>query len=165
MKALVYHGPGQKSSESVGDPKPVDPTDIVVRIDTTTICGTDLAHPQGRRARGDRWQGARPRGGRHGGGGRLGGEHAGGGRPGDRPGDHLVRAVRELASARCRATASPPAALLDLRHLIDAPSRVHPGAYAETSVHKVPEGVTDQQVAVPTDILPRLRGGRAPTAA
>src|SRR5258705_2061134 len=42
MKALVYHGPGQKSWESVDDPKPVEPTDIVVRIDTTTICGTDL---------------------------------------------------------------------------------------------------------------------------
>src|ERR1700759_4463761 len=42
MKALVYHGPGQKSWESVEDPKTVDPTDIVVRIDTTTICGTDL---------------------------------------------------------------------------------------------------------------------------
>src|SRR5450432_369694 len=42
MKALVYHGPGQKSWDSVDDPKPTDPTDIVVRIDTTTICGTDL---------------------------------------------------------------------------------------------------------------------------
>ena len=42
MKALVYHGPGQKSWDTVDDPKLVEPTDIVVRIDTTTICGTDL---------------------------------------------------------------------------------------------------------------------------
>ena len=42
MKALVYHGPGAKSWEDVPDPKVQDPTDVVVRIDTTTICGTDL---------------------------------------------------------------------------------------------------------------------------
>jgi alcohol dehydrogenase len=42
MKALVYHGPGQRGWDTVEDPKIVDPTDVVVRIDTTTICGTDL---------------------------------------------------------------------------------------------------------------------------
>ncbi|MGV1047176.1 MAG: zinc-dependent alcohol dehydrogenase family protein [Solirubrobacterales bacterium] len=42
MKALVYHGPGQRSWDSVEDPTIIDPTDIVVRVDTTTICGTDL---------------------------------------------------------------------------------------------------------------------------
>ena len=42
MKALVYHGPGQKSWDTVPDPAPAEPTDIVVQIDTTTICGTDL---------------------------------------------------------------------------------------------------------------------------
>src|SRR4051794_34687306 len=42
MKALVYHGPGNKSWDIVADPKPTEPTDIVVQIDTTTICGTDL---------------------------------------------------------------------------------------------------------------------------
>jgi alcohol dehydrogenase len=42
MKALVYHGPGQRGWDSVNDPSITDPTDIVVRIDTTTICGTDL---------------------------------------------------------------------------------------------------------------------------
>ena len=42
MKALAYHGPGQRSWDPVADPKPTEPTDIVVRIDTTTICGTDL---------------------------------------------------------------------------------------------------------------------------
>jgi len=42
LKALVHHGPGQKSWDTVEDPAPAEPTDIVVRIDTTTICGTDL---------------------------------------------------------------------------------------------------------------------------
>jgi alcohol dehydrogenase len=42
MKALVYHGPGQRGWDSVDDPTIIDPTDIVARIDTSTICGTDL---------------------------------------------------------------------------------------------------------------------------
>jgi alcohol dehydrogenase len=42
MKALVYHGPGQRGWDTVEDPSIIDPTDIVVRIDTSTICGTDL---------------------------------------------------------------------------------------------------------------------------
>jgi alcohol dehydrogenase len=42
MKALVYHGPGEKSWESVPDPSIKDPTDAIVRIDSSTICGTDL---------------------------------------------------------------------------------------------------------------------------
>ena len=42
MKALVYHGPGLRGWDSVADPAIVDPTDIVVRIDCSTICGTDL---------------------------------------------------------------------------------------------------------------------------
>ena len=42
MKALVYHGPGKKSWEE--KPKPVlkEPTDAIVKISKTTICGTDL---------------------------------------------------------------------------------------------------------------------------
>ena len=42
MKALVYHGPGQRGWDTVPDPALIDPTDIVVRIDTSTICGSDL---------------------------------------------------------------------------------------------------------------------------
>ena len=42
MKALVYHGPGKRSFDD--KPKPVlqTPTDAIVRITQTTICGTDL---------------------------------------------------------------------------------------------------------------------------
>jgi alcohol dehydrogenase len=42
MKALVYHGPGQQSWDEVPDPVIRRPGDAIVRIDTTTICGTDL---------------------------------------------------------------------------------------------------------------------------
>ena len=47
MKALVYHGPGAKSWEDVPDAVVQEPTDVVVRVDTTTICGTDLHILQG----------------------------------------------------------------------------------------------------------------------
>jgi alcohol dehydrogenase len=42
MKALVYHGLGEKAWESVPDPDIIEPTDAIVRIDTSTICGSDL---------------------------------------------------------------------------------------------------------------------------
>src|SRR3954463_8126359 len=42
MNALVYHGPGARSWEEVPDPVIVEPTDAIVRIDLATICGTDL---------------------------------------------------------------------------------------------------------------------------
>ncbi|MBX6395705.1 MAG: zinc-dependent alcohol dehydrogenase family protein [Alicyclobacillaceae bacterium] len=42
MKALVYHGPGQKSWEEKPKPTVQQPTDAVVKILKTTICGTDL---------------------------------------------------------------------------------------------------------------------------
>ncbi|GCB50799.1 alcohol dehydrogenase catalytic domain-containing protein [Streptomyces sp. NL15-2K] len=42
MRALVYHGPGQISWDTVKDPVIEDPADAVVRVDATTVCGTDL---------------------------------------------------------------------------------------------------------------------------
>ena len=42
MKALVYKGPGKKAWEDVPDPVILQPTDIIVKIVATTICGTDL---------------------------------------------------------------------------------------------------------------------------
>jgi alcohol dehydrogenase len=47
MKALVYHGPGRRGWDTVDDPMIIDPTDIVVRVDSSTICGTDLHILQG----------------------------------------------------------------------------------------------------------------------
>ena len=42
MKALVYHGPGTKAWEDVPRPALDADTDAIVRVDVTTICGTDL---------------------------------------------------------------------------------------------------------------------------
>src|SRR5471030_236634 len=42
MHALVYHGPGLKAWEEVPKPVLVDDTDAIVRVDATTICGSDL---------------------------------------------------------------------------------------------------------------------------
>ncbi len=42
MKALVYEGPGAKSWKEVPDPVIQDDGDAIVRVDATTICGTDL---------------------------------------------------------------------------------------------------------------------------
>ena len=42
MKALVYHGPGQKAWEDKPMPVIKETTDAIVKILKTTICGTDL---------------------------------------------------------------------------------------------------------------------------
>ncbi len=42
MKAVVFHGAGAKSWEDVPEPQIIDDTDAVVRVDSVTICGTDL---------------------------------------------------------------------------------------------------------------------------
>jgi len=42
MKALVYHGPNRLALEDKPKPKIIQVTDAIVRIITTTICGTDL---------------------------------------------------------------------------------------------------------------------------
>jgi alcohol dehydrogenase len=42
MNALVYKGPGEKHWERVPVPTLQQPTDAIIRISKTTICGTDL---------------------------------------------------------------------------------------------------------------------------
>ncbi|HEU5084164.1 MAG TPA: zinc-dependent alcohol dehydrogenase family protein [Acidimicrobiales bacterium] len=42
MRAIVYHGPGQKDWEEVPKPTIQADTDAIVRVDAVTICGTDL---------------------------------------------------------------------------------------------------------------------------
>jgi glutathione-independent formaldehyde dehydrogenase len=48
MKALVYNGPFDVSVEEVPDARIEQPTDAVVRITTTNICGSDLHMYEGR---------------------------------------------------------------------------------------------------------------------
>lgn len=42
MKALVYHGPGKRSLDTVDDPTIKLGTDVILEMETTTICGSDL---------------------------------------------------------------------------------------------------------------------------
>jgi threonine dehydrogenase-like Zn-dependent dehydrogenase len=50
MKAVVYEGPRQLRVEDVADPRIERPTDVLVRITTTNICGSDLHMYEGRTA-------------------------------------------------------------------------------------------------------------------
>jgi alcohol dehydrogenase len=42
VKALIYHGPNNKSWDEVPAPKLIDDTDAIVGVGATTICGSDL---------------------------------------------------------------------------------------------------------------------------
>ncbi len=42
MRALVYHGANSKAWEEVPKPDLIEDTDAIVRVDVTTICGSDL---------------------------------------------------------------------------------------------------------------------------
>src|ERR1700742_4583293 len=48
MRALVYHGPKNVSVDDVTDARIERPTDALVRITTTNICGSDLHMYEGR---------------------------------------------------------------------------------------------------------------------
>src|ERR1700749_4230074 len=48
MKAVVYHGKKKVSGDNVPDPRIEKPTDVLVRITTTNICGSDLHMYEGR---------------------------------------------------------------------------------------------------------------------
>lgn len=50
MKAVVYQGPYEVAVEEVDDPRIEDPTDVLVRITSTAICGSDLHMYEGRTA-------------------------------------------------------------------------------------------------------------------
>jgi glutathione-independent formaldehyde dehydrogenase len=48
MRALVYHGPKSVSVDEVADAKIERPTDALIKITTTKICGSDLHMYEGR---------------------------------------------------------------------------------------------------------------------
>jgi glutathione-independent formaldehyde dehydrogenase len=48
MRAIVYKGPNEVSVETVADPKIESPTDAVIRITSSGICGSDLHMYEGR---------------------------------------------------------------------------------------------------------------------
>ena len=153
MKALVFHGPGQRAWETVPDPGLQDPTDAIVRIDTSTICGTDLHILKGD------VPAVEP--------GRILGHEAVGTviETGDavttlEPGDRvLVSCITPCG--RCRFCKEARYGLCTggggwiFGHLIDGLQAEYARVpFANTSVHKLPPELTDEQVIFLADILP-----------
>ena len=50
MKAVVYKGPFNVAVEEVPDPRIEHPSDVIVRVTSTAICGSDLHMYEGRTA-------------------------------------------------------------------------------------------------------------------
>ncbi|MCO6558051.1 MAG: alcohol dehydrogenase catalytic domain-containing protein [Bifidobacterium sp.] len=48
MKAMVYYGENDARFEERPKPKIIDPTDAIIRMTKTTICGTDLGILKGK---------------------------------------------------------------------------------------------------------------------
>ena len=42
MKGTVLYGPGDVRFETLDDPKIVEPTDAIIRLAATCVCGSDL---------------------------------------------------------------------------------------------------------------------------
>lgn len=169
MKALVYHGPGNKSFEDVPDPKILATTDAIVQIDTTTICGTDL-HILGGNV--PVVEDGRVLG--HEGVGTIVevGSAVSSLQVGDRV---IVSAVtscgvcsycKQQLPAHCLNDEGAPGVGWILGHLIDGTQAEYVRIpFAENSLHKVPEGLSDETALMLSDILPTgfeigVRNGR-----
>ena len=152
MKALVYHGPGRRSWEEMPKPRIEEATDAVVRITTTTICGTDLhilkgdvpsvdrrTHPRPRRRRGRR-------------GGRGRGHELPQGRPRPHLLHHLLRPLRLLQArmySHCRTAAGSSGNTIDgtQAEYVRIP-------HADTSLYALPPNADEEAIVMLSDILP-----------
>jgi alcohol dehydrogenase len=153
VKAIVYHGPGDKAWEEVPDPSIVDDTDAIVRVDAVTICGTDLHILRGDVPDVNE--------------GRILGHEAvgtvadvGSGVKTLRPGDRvLVSCI--TACGRCRFCRERRYGLCTggggwiLGHLTDGTQAEYVRVpFADTSTHRKPEEVPDEDVLMLADIGP-----------
>jgi alcohol dehydrogenase len=158
MKALVYHGPGKKSWDEVPDPVIQRPTDVIVKMVATTICGTDLHILKGDVAA------VEP--------GRILG-HEGIGviteigsgvtqlAVGDRVILSCISACGSCANchqglySHCLSPEGKAGIGWIFGHLIDGTQAEYVRVpFAENSVYKVPEGVTDAEGILVSDVLP-----------
>lgn len=158
MKALVYRGPGQKAWEDVPEPRIQQPTDIIVKIATTTICGTDLHILKGDVPAVER--------------GRILG-HEGVGTISEigsavtslAIGDSVIISCisacghcdycKQGVFSHCLGEEGTSGVGWILGHLIDGTQAEFVRIpYAETSVYKIPDGVTPQEGTLLSDILP-----------
>ncbi|RAX48228.1 alcohol dehydrogenase [Arthrobacter sp. AQ5-05] len=158
MKALVYHGPNQKSWEEVPNPQIQKPTDVIVKIETTTICGTDLHILKGDvpavtvgRVLG------------HEGVGTI--TEVGSAISNLAVGDRVILSCVSACGrcdycktglfSHCLGEEGASGIGWIFGHLIDGTQAEYVRVpYAETSVYKVPEGVTAQEGTLLSDILP-----------
>ena len=153
MRAVVYHGPGQKAWEEVPMPVVIDDTDAIVRVDATTICGTDLHILKGDvPAVTD---------------GRILGHEAvgtvetvGAGVKNVKVGDRvLVSCITACGACRYCREGSYGQCLGGggwiLGHKIDGTQAEYVRVpFADTSTYPVPAGVSDEQILMLADILP-----------
>jgi alcohol dehydrogenase len=153
MKAIVYHGPGNKAWEEVPKPTIIDDTDAVVRVDAVTICGTDLHILKGDvPAVTD---------------GRILGHEAvgtiqavGSGVKNVSVGDRvLVSCITACGACRYCREGSYSQCLGGggwiLGHKIDGTQAEYVRVpFADTSTHPVPDGVSDEQILMLADIIP-----------
>jgi alcohol dehydrogenase len=153
MEALTYFGPGEKDWTTRPDPRLVDATDAIVRIDSSTICGTDLHILKGDVPE------VKP-------GTVLGHEAVGTVVETGAAVTSLAEGDRVLVSCitscgRCRFCKEGHYGLCTggggwiFGHLIDGLQAEYARVpFADTSVHKVPEHLADEQVLFLADILP-----------
>ena len=153
MHAVVYHGPGRKSWEEVPKPSIQDDTDAVVKVDSVTICGTDLHILKGDvpavtdgRILGHEAVGTV--------------ESVGSGVKNLSPGDRvLVSCITSCGSCRFCREGRYGQCLGGggwiLGHLIDGTQAEYVRVpFADTSTFAIPAGVTDEEVLMLADIGP-----------
>jgi alcohol dehydrogenase len=167
MRALVYHGPGQKAWEEVPKPGITADSDAIVRVDAVTICGTDLHILKGDvpavtdgRILGHEAVGTV--------------ESVGAGVKTVKPGDRvLVSCISACGSCRyCRdghAGQCLGGGGWILGHKIDGTQAEYVRVpFADTSTYPVPDGASDEEILMLADILPTgyevgvLNGGVRP---
>ena len=158
MKALVYGGPGKKSWQDVPEPEIIHPTDVIVQVDTTTICGTDLHILKGDVPA---VQNGRILG--HEGVGTITelGSSVGSLKVGDRVIISCIKSCGHCANCKaglyshCLGDEGQSGIGWVFGHLIDGTHAEYVRVpYAENSLYKMPEGVSDDQAVMLSDILP-----------
>lgn len=152
MKALVYGGPGVKSLEDRPKPQIQAPSDAIVRIVKTTICGTDLHI-----LKGDVATCAPGRILGHEGVGVI--EAVGAGVTAFRPGDRvLISCISSCGKCEyCRRGMYSHCTTGGwiLGNTIDGTQAEYVRApHADTSLHPIPEGADEAALAMLSDILP-----------
>jgi alcohol dehydrogenase len=158
MKALVYGGPGIKEWKEVSNPTIQKPTDAIIKVETTTICGTDLHILKGDvpAVTSGRILG-------HEGVGTITelGSSVTNFKVGDRVIISCIKSCGACANCKqglyshCLGDEGVSGLGWVLGHLIDGTQAEFVRIpYADNSLHKVPAGVTDTEAVMLSDILP-----------